>query len=136
MPMDQVFLGVGWQYPLEVERGGDGVVRPAVARYAEAVEQSIRVILGTGRGERVMRPDFGSDLSKLAFAPNNTATAGLAIFYVREALGRWEPRIELLEVDANADPQDASLLLITVAYRIITTNTEHNLVYPFYLGTA
>jgi phage baseplate assembly protein W len=99
------------------------------------VEESIRIILGTARGERVMRPDFGANLNRLSFSPNNTSTAGLAIFYVQEALAKWEPRIELLDVDAEQDGNDANTLLITVDYRIVSTNTEHNLVYPFYLGS-
>lgn len=82
-----------------------------------------------------MRPDFGADLKRLVFAPNNTSTAGLAIFYVQEALKKWEPRIELMNVDADPDPENAHILLITIDYRIISTNTEHNLVYPFYLGS-
>ena len=82
-----------------------------------------------------MRPDFGANLKRLAFSPNNTSTAGLAIFYVQEALKKWEPRIELLNVDANKDGEDANILLVTIDYRIVSSNTEHNLVYPFYLGS-
>ena len=82
-----------------------------------------------------MRPDFGADLNRLVFAPNHTATAGLAMYHVREALQRWEPRIEILSVDANPDEQNTERLLIVIEYRIISTNTEHNLVYPFYLGS-
>lgn len=129
---EQAFLGIGWQFPIQLDQQG----RVAIARYAESVEQSIRIILGTSRGERVMRPDFGCDLTRLIFAPNNTATAGLAMYYVREALRKWEPRIELLNVDANADENERTLLLISIEYRILATNTEHNLVYPFYLGGA
>ena len=114
----------------------DGRGRIAVSKYVQSVEESIRIILGTARGERVMRPDFGADLYRLSFSPNNTSTAGLAIFYVQEALTKWEPRIELLNIDADADENDANTLLITLDYRIVSMNTEHNLVYPFYLGSA
>lgn len=127
---EQAFLGVGWKFPIHA----DGA-KLAVSRFAESVEESIRIILSTSRGERVMRPDFGADLNRLVFSPNNTSTAGLAIFYVQESLRKWEPRIDLLEVDARADGNDAGVLLITIDYRIISTNTEHNLVYPFYLGS-
>lgn len=127
---EQAFLGVGWKFPIQVEAN-----RVAISKYVESIEESIRIILGTSRAERVMRPDFGADLKRLVFSPNNTSTAGLAIFYVQEALRKWEPRIELLNVDANPDGKDANMLLITVDYRIISTNTEHNLVYPFYLGS-
>ncbi len=132
---DQIFLGVGWRFPVQLALEEDGKERIALSRYAQSVEESIRIILGTTRGERVMRPDFGADLYRLSFSPNNTSTAGLAIFYAQEALTKWEPRIELLDVDAGADENDANTLLIMVDYRIISTNTEHNLVYPFYLGS-
>lgn len=82
-----------------------------------------------------MRPDFGADLNRLVFSPNNISTAGLAMFYVQEALTQWEPRIELTSVDANPDAQGTNTLIIVIDYRIISTNTEHNLVYPFYLGS-
>jgi uncharacterized protein len=132
---EQIFLGVGWRFPVQVAADEDGKERIAVSRYVQSVEDSIRIILGTARGERVMRPDFGADLHRLTFSPNNTSTAGLAIFYVQEALQKWEPRIELLDVDAEPYENDANTLLITVEYKIISMNTEHNLVYPFYLGS-
>jgi phage baseplate assembly protein W len=133
--MAEIFLGVGWRFPVQVATDEDGNQRIAVSKYVQSVEESIRIILGTARGERIMRPDFGANLNRLSFSPNNTSTAGLAIFYVQEALTKWEPRIELLDVDAEPDGNDANTLLITVDYPIVSTNTEHNLVYPFYLGS-
>jgi uncharacterized protein len=128
------FLGVGWQFPVGLAGGAGGVQRVATSAYERSVEEAIRIVLGTAPGERLMRPGFGCDLQRLAFALNNTTTAGLAIFHVREALERWEPRIELLNVDADPDPQAADTLAIRIDYRIVATNTVRNLVYPFYLG--
>jgi len=130
------FLGVGWRFPLGVSTGQDGVARIGVSAHETSVEESIRIILGTSRGERLMRPDFGCGLNRLAFAANNTSTAGLAIFHVREALEKWELRIELLAVDANPDADASEKLLINIDYRIVGTDTPRNLVYPFYLGRA
>ncbi len=133
---DHPFWGVGWRFPLQIEKDGAGKERVALARHEAAIRESIWIILGTSRGERVMRPDFGCDIKRLIFAENNTATAGLAIFYVREALRKWEPRIVLLGVDANPAPDtQRAHLLITVDYRTIATNTVQNMVYPFYLGS-
>jgi phage baseplate assembly protein W len=132
---DQIFLGVGWKFPVQIAADEDGKERIAASKYVQSVEESIRIILGTNRGERLMRPDFGANLNRLNFSPNNTSTAGLAIFYVQESLKKCEPRIELLNVDAEPDGDDANALLITIDYRIVSTNTEHNLVYPFYLGS-
>jgi uncharacterized protein len=80
-----------------------------------------------------MRPEFGCRLHELVFAPNNTQTAGLAERYVREALGRWEPRIDLEQVAVVPDAQDGARLLIAVNYRIKATHSRRSLVYPFYL---
>lgn len=129
----QSFLGVGWRFPVEVETQVSQPVRIAVSEYEQLIEESIRIILTTSKGERVMRPDFGSDLKKLVYSPNNTATAGLAIFYVQQGLKKWEPRIVLLDVDANPDPDSEARMLISIHYRIVASNNERNLVYPFYL---
>jgi len=128
------FLGVGWQFPIALSAGPDRITRIAVSAYERAIEESIRIVLGTPPGERLMRPEFGCDLNHLAFAPNNNSTAGMAIFYVREALEKWEPRIELLAVDAQPDAASQDTMLISIDYRIIANNSEQNLVYPYYLG--
>ncbi len=91
-------LGVGWAFPVGVDARG----RIALVRHKFDIEEAIRIILETPKGQRVMRPEFGSNLHDLIFAPNNATTAGLAAYYVEEALGMWEPRITLLEVDAHA----------------------------------
>lgn len=124
------FLGVGWQFP--VMRRND-MSRFAFAEYEESIQQAIRIILSTSKGERVMRPDFGCGIHELVFAPNNATTRGLAEHHVREALLNWEPRIDVLEVEANpAGTQDEAIIL-TILYRVRATDSRFNLVYPFYL---
>jgi phage baseplate assembly protein W len=98
-----------------------------------SVRQSIEIILSTGKGERVMRPDFGCDLNKLLFAPNDRTTQALAEFEVREALRTWEPRIDVLDVNVTAAGNRGEQLLIDIGYRVRSTDTRFNLVYPFYL---
>ncbi len=127
--MKKDFLGVGLSFPLKVEDG-----KVAMSGYEESVRQSIMLILGTAKGERIMRPDFGCGLQELGFSVNDTSTASLAIFYIEEALKKWEPRIELISVDVGADNNEGDKLNIGIEYRVITTNTRYNLVYPFYLG--
>jgi phage baseplate assembly protein W len=92
----------------------------------------MRIILATQYGERVMRPEFGCNLSRLAFAPNDTATANLARYYVSEGLTRWEPRIEVVGVDVVNDGPGGRLV-ISVGYRLRATRDVRNFVYPFYL---
>jgi phage baseplate assembly protein W len=102
----------------------------------ERIHQSIGMILGTARGERVMNPLFGSRLSELTFAPINVATYELAAFFVREALELWERRIVVQKVSATVDPAAPSVLLIHVSYLIKDTNTPGNMVYPYYLDQS
>jgi len=123
------FLGTGWSAPLGVDgRGGINLVSGE-----RAIERSILCILSTAKGERRMRPQFGCGIHDLVFAPNDPTTAGLIQSQVLEALGWWEPRIEVVAVDVDADPDLAGLLMIEVRYRIKATNADRNLVYPFYL---
>lgn len=100
---------------------------------AVEIEQAMRIILNTSPGQRVMRPEFGCRLQELVFAPNNSQTAGRAERFVREALGRWEPRIDLERVTVQPDDRDHARLLISVFYRIKATHSSRSLVYPFYL---
>jgi phage baseplate assembly protein W len=122
-------LGTGWAFPLQID-GRGGI---SISQYESDVQESIRIILGTAKGERRMRPNFGCDIHNLVFSANNSGTWGLAAHYVEEALGWWEPRIEVTEIDPRPDPEDASRLLINIKYRIRATNDARNLVYPFYL---
>ena len=132
MPMS--VLGVGWGFPVRLEESVDGrTTRFAVAEYEEAVRQSIWIILSTSKGERVMRPDFGSGLHDLAFAVNNSTTQAMAAFEVREALQNWEPRIEVLGVEVSSAGDRGEQLMILIDYRVRTTDNRFNLVYPFYL---
>ena len=123
------FLGQGLAFPLQVTpRGG-----LALARGERDIEQAIGLILGTVPGERVMRPEFGCRAWELVFAPRNAATRSLMIYYVEQALGRWEPRIDLTEVQVLDDPQHDGALLVQINYRIKATHDERSIVYPFFL---
>jgi len=104
-----------------------------MSRGERDIEAAIGIILGTPKGERMMRPEFGSAIHELIFAPNNATTAGLLAYHVREALMRWEPRIEVGDVDVQPDAWESSQLNINVSYSIRATNDDRNLVYPFYL---
>lgn len=99
-----------------------------------AVRQAVLLLLSTLPGERVMRPDYGCELHRLAFSPNDDTTAGLAIHYVRRALERWEPRIQLLQVDAGRSPEEAWRLDITLEYRVRATGRGDRFLYPFTLS--
>lgn len=126
--MPKPFLGVGTRFPLALDDTG----QLALAEYEDSVRQSILVILGTAKGERVMRPDFGCGIHDLVFATVSASTIGRVIREVREALLRLEPRIDVLQVDVRRG-DTSNVLLIDIDYEVRATNTAFNLVYPFYL---
>jgi phage baseplate assembly protein W len=122
-------LGVGWKFPIRINgRGGF-----SFARGEQSVQEAIWIILGTSLGERHMLPQFGCGIHDYVFAPNNPTTRGDIAHQVQQALTRWEPRIDLLDIGVETDAADSNLILIRVAYRIRSTNTVQNLVYPFYI---
>jgi uncharacterized protein len=86
-----------------------------------SVRQAIHLLLSTIPGERVMRPDYGCDIHRLVFSPNDDTTAGLAIHYVRRALERWEPRIDVLRLDAGRNPESPEQLDLVLEYRVRAT---------------
>ena len=104
--------------------------------YDESIRQSIQIILETARGERVMRPDFGCGLHERVFAVNDSLTRGAVAEDVREALRKWEPRIEVLDVTVTSGGAADEILDISIDYRVRSTDNRFNLVYPFYLDRS
>jgi phage baseplate assembly protein W len=118
------FLGRGWAFPFRFDPASGAV---GFSQYEENIRQCITVILGTRPGERQMLPDFGCRIHELLFAPNNQTTAQVAAGHIREALGRWEPRIDVESVDASTDPSGA--IRLEVVYMIISTGAVQNVVH-------
>lgn len=133
-------LGAGWSFPVRREGSPEGATERLgtleMAVDEQSVRQAIEIILSTRKGERAMRPDFGCNLNRLLFAPNNGTTQAMAAFEVSEALKAWEPRIELLDVEVQAGGDNGEQLLIDIGYRVRSTDNRFNLVYPFYLDRA
>ncbi len=127
--MERNFLGRGWHFPLRVNARG-GI---ALTSGEEDIEEAIRIILETERGERLMRPLFGSEISELIFSPMNGTTFGRLDQYVREALRLWEPRIDVIDVKIEPDHEHQGRLNVNIFYRIKESNDERNLVFPYYL---
>ena len=125
------FLGVGWRFPLDHEGAAYGS-----SAFERSARESIIIILSTARGERVMRPSFGCGIHELLFNANSAATRALAAHEVEEALRTWEPRIEILAVDAATADDAEQVILVAVEYRVRKTDNRFNLVYPFYLDRA
>jgi len=125
----KAFLGVGVGFPIRFDSAG----AITMAEYEESVRQSIWIILGTSKGERAMRPDFGCGIYDLVFEVNSASTSGKVAQAVREALLVQEPRIDVRDVQVEAPPGAGDTLLIHIEYQVRATNNVFNLVYPFYL---
>ena len=123
------FIGRGIMFPMRVDQSG----ALAFTSGASDIDASLRMVLITAPGERLMRPQFGCKIWDLLFEPVNANTIGLMASAVRDAVAQWEPRVTLEDVDIEPDPNDRARVLIHMKYRVRTTNDVRNLVYPFYV---
>lgn len=127
--MAKEFIGKGWRFP--IVPGPTGALS-----YSEAddnVEHSLRVLLLTRVGERVMRGTFGSRLGELVFKPGSSQNLRSIEREVSSTILAYEPRVEILQVTAEADAVDATQITVSLGYRVRRTNTRESLVFPFYL---
>ena len=127
------FMGRGWAYPFRVE--------PASGRISTVadeldIQQSIRIILGTAKGERVMRPSFGCGIHDLVYASIDMATIVQIKRDVTDALRLYEARIDVLGVKVDATNLVNGLLKVEIDYRVRQTNQRGNYVFPFYFKEA
>lgn len=123
------FLGTGWSFPVRI--GSSGGI--SLSSYESNIEESIKLILGTALGERLMRPKFGSKVHDYVFQPNSPNTASMVAYHAEKSLVNHEPRLARCEVRANPDPNNENVLLVDITYKVIHDNVLRNMVYPFYL---
>ncbi|MDQ1713578.1 MAG: uncharacterized protein QOE45_3028 [Frankiaceae bacterium] len=126
---DPSFIGRGISWPMGVDHTG----ALALTSGAGDIDRSLRIVLATAPGERVMRPQFGCRIWEMMFEPVTENLLGAMGEAVLDAVAQWEPRIEVNDVNVLADDDDASLVRILLRYTVKTTNDERNLVYPFYV---
>jgi phage baseplate assembly protein W len=122
-------IGRGLAFPIRLSDQD----RLAMVQDDANIRRSIRLIIFTVPGERVMRPDFGCEIHSLIFDPANDQTATLAERYVTEALTRWEPRIDLITVQVEMGQTEVGEMFINIEYRIKNEHDLRSLVYPYYL---
>jgi phage baseplate assembly protein W len=128
--MTKDFLGTGWAHPVGTDYRGDIELSSA----EDNIRQSVRIIIGTAKGERVMRPDFGCEVHDYVFAAADPATLSMVEDAVEDALVQWEPRIDVERVEAAPDEENPNRVLVEIDYWVRETNSSANLVYPFYLN--
>jgi uncharacterized protein len=130
--MSKDFLGRGWSFPIVPGPTGS-------LAYSEGdvnVEQSLRTLLLTRTGERLMRGTFGTAIQALVLHPGSAKNLRALEREVRDAVVTWEPRVELLAVEAEQDPGDDRRVLVAISYRVLRTNTRDSMVFPYYLPRA
>jgi phage baseplate assembly protein W len=126
------FLGNGWKFPILPDPSG----KLAYVAGNDNVQQSIELLLMTRINERVMRPTFGCGAPSFVFAPGSLQFLNLLKETVSDALLLWEPRVDVLSIDAEANAEDPTQVTVSVSCRVRATNSPLNLVYPFYLGVT
>lgn len=127
--MDRDFLGTGWSSPVQTDDQGNVKMEAG----PDNIESSVRTILSTAKGERVMRPEFGCEIHDQVFSSLSPSTLNRIEDSVRTALVQWEPRIDVDDVEATPDPSSPGKVLIEIEYWIESTNSGFNMVYPFYV---
>lgn len=127
--MSEDFIGKGWAFPIRADATG----RIALVARDQELAESIRLILGTAKGERPMRPEFGCGIHDQIFSPMDATTAGRVAYDVRSALDRWEPRIDVGSVDVSYDESKSGVMYVDINYTERETNDRRNLVFPFYV---
>lgn len=123
------FVGRGISFPMRVDQSGALTLTSGGAD----IDGSLRMVLTTAPGERLMRPQFGCRIWDLLFEPINANTIGLMAECVKDAVSQWEPRVHLEDVVIEPDPRDNARVMIRLLYRVRATNDRRNLVYPFYV---
>ena len=129
MDNDKSFLGRGWSFPptFDNKKGSNIMVADE-----KDIEQSLKLILFTSYGERVMRPEFGSNLSDSLFDSIDSVTINTITDNITQAIIEFEPRITLHDVHINSDDIYNGRLNIKLDYTIRTINIRTNIVFPFY----
>jgi len=126
--MAHEFLGRGWSFPISVDNG-----HVVDSSEDDKVRQAIEIILRTAPGERVARPDFGCGIHDLVFETLGDDVLWRLVGAVRTSLAMWEPRIDVLDVSTRQVAEQPNRILIEIDYRVRSTNSRLNLVFPFYV---
>lgn len=116
-------FGQGLSFPLRI--GADG--RLVLSAGEDNVRESIRLILLTEPGERLMRESFGCGLRRFLFEPNTPTTRELIRRRVTQAIGRWEPRVAVEEVAVEPDPDETRRVNVAIVFRLVATGAVRRL---------
>lgn len=124
------FLGTGWSFPPAFDNSRFNM--KLVSDEAD-IGESIRILLGTTPGERIMLPEYGCNLKKLVFEKVDSMLVAELNHLIYHALLEFEPRVDFISAEIIERDELDGILHIRVSFKIIITNTRHNIVFPFYL---
>ena len=125
------FLGCGWKFPPAV----DPVTgRMLMISQEEDIAEAVRIILFTGKGERIMQPEFGCGIQRFAFSDLSTIALRSMQQEIVDALVHWEPRIREVTAEISRERIGEGVLDIQVSYIVRSTNNPFNLVFPYYIN--
>src|SRR3954471_24329915 len=124
------FLGTGRSFPPDFSRADNSVLMVSDIR---DIEESIRIILSTTPGERIMQPEFGCDLKRLVFEKIDSTLIASLDHLIYHALLNFEPRITFINTEVLSSDDLDGQLHIRINFKVIITNSRHNIVFPFYL---
>ncbi|NRQ43801.1 GPW/gp25 family protein [Rheinheimera sp. YQF-2] len=127
---DNAFLGIGWAFPPGFSRGS---CHSEMVTDQQDIEQSLRILFSTRPGERVMQPEYGCALQRYVFSMLDEHALANIIDAISHAVLFFEPRIQLLQANADLQQLFDGVLMLQLSYLIRGTNSRHNMVYPFYL---
>ena len=122
-------LGTGWSFPPEFNDHIPGVVMKSGV---DDINESLHILLCTRIGERVMQENYGSNLKEMLFEPLNVSNQTYITEVLKRAILRFEPRITVDKITLEEDEILAGKVTLEIEYTVISTNTRHNIVYPFY----
>jgi phage baseplate assembly protein W len=123
------FLGTGWSFPPEFSKVKKGV---KMISDEEDIKNSLEVLLATRIGERIMQPGYGCNLDEMMFEPLSLTLQTFIKDLVFTAVYYYEPRVKPEDLTLSSTPEEGEII-IDLSYTVRTTNTRHNLVYPFYI---
>ena len=129
MPLDDPFLGTGWSFPPVFDKDLAAV---ETTSGVEDIHKSLEIIFNTALGERVMQPTFGCSLEEQLFEPMNTGRLTYIENLIKTAILYHEPRIDADRIEVRFDALEGALW-IHIGYKVRTSNSRFNFVYPFYL---
>lgn len=133
MAVNKDFLGTGWSFPPAFSTVDYSV---EMVSDEHDIRESLWILFSTRLGERIMAPQYGTDIWRMVFRAMNTTLATQLKNMIYQAIVNWEPRIEVEDIEVERAATTEGLIMIGVDYMIRRTNTRWNLVYPFYLTEA